>query len=383
VLLTVKYAPKRLDDIVGNERAKAYVRAWINKALNRQAKPLLIYGPPGVGKTSTALALAREYNLELVELSPSQLVDKNKVERVIGNAAHSSSLFGKQRLVLIDDVDGFSPSEDRGVLKALVNALKKAKCPVILTAQDYWDKRLVALRNVVDKVEYKRVAPSSVFSFLKRVAEREGIEVSDDVLKDIAYKSDGDVRSALNDLMTLMPAYRERQHTFFEYLSQLFKSTTVKRARVISMYVDHDFLKALVDENIVKEYEHVEDVYRAYLALARADVFDGRIKRRQYWGLLRYSSVLLTAGVALAKTQRYRKFTAYSFPHYLTQMAKTQRVRAIKRSIALKLKHLIHGGLSDAYTLLGVLALHVRHGLRWDELSEDEVKFLTQGDWYV
>ena len=56
--------------------------------------------------------------------------------------------------------------------------------------------------------------------------------------------------------------------------------------------------------------------------LSKADIFDGRIKRRQYYGLLKYSSVLMTYGVAAAKKEKYKKFTRYRFPSFLFKRRK-------------------------------------------------------------
>ena len=77
MLLTDKYAPKKLDDLLGNDEARARVRQWVlNWIAGRKQRPLLLHGPAGVGKTGTACALAKEFELDLIEMNASELRNK-------------------------------------------------------------------------------------------------------------------------------------------------------------------------------------------------------------------------------------------------------------------------------------------------------------------
>ncbi len=378
--LTIKYAPKSLDEFVGNEKARAQIKAWFARAIAKKEKPLLIWGPPGVGKTSTAYALAREHNLDVIEMNASELRDKQHVERKIGLAGEGLGLFGKGKLILIDDVDAFQ-REDRGGLAEIINIFKRCKWPIIITATDYWDKKLTPLRNHVFPVEYKRISPYSVLKLLKRIATSEHINISDETLKEIAKKCGGDVRAAINDLYAKMPGFREREEDIFEKMRIIFKSTTYKQAKLASWIIDHDYLKLWIEENIPNEYTKAHDCALAFNFLSRADVFDGRIKRRQYWGFLRYSSDLMTAGVALAKEERYFKFTRYSFPSYLRLMATSQARRKMRKEIGIKLGHILkcgwREGLSFLPTLRAILEKEPTAYIFFD-LSEEEAAFVLQ-----
>lgn len=343
-MLTWKYRPRKLSDIIGNEKVIHSVKIWIENWLKgKKQKPLLLYGPPGIGKTSIAYALASEYDFEILELSASELRNYERIKRKLGGFMTAQSLFGKKKLVLVDDID-FISRDDRGAIATLVKLLEDPRVPVILTANDAWDQKLAPLRNVVELLEMKRVSPGQIYNLLKKIATKEGFYVDDEKLRDIAEKSQGDVRSALNDLEARISGYRDRKFNIFDVLKIIFKTESLKGAKYALMIsdVDHETLKLWLSENIPAEYEKPHEIAKAFDYLSRADVFDGRIIRRQYWGFLRYSSTLIAAGVALAKDEKYRKFTRYHFPRFLSLLSKYQAKRRMIRVVSEKISKKIH-----------------------------------------
>ena len=162
-LLTEKYAPKNIDDMLGNDENHESIKRWIlNWISGQKRRPLLIYGQPGVGKTSIAYALMHQYDLEVIEMSSNELRNKKRVERVISASATSGTLSGKPRLILIDDVDVFIGRKDTGGLHMIVRIIKEANCPIILTATDIWDKKLAPLRTACERMEMKKVIQFNV-----------------------------------------------------------------------------------------------------------------------------------------------------------------------------------------------------------------------------
>ena len=142
-LLTSKYAPKKLDEIIGNDEKIALIRSWMLQWIAKKPRnPLLIYGPAGTGKTSVAYALAAEYDYDVIEMNASELRNRGRVEKVLGGASLASGLFGKGHIVLLDDIDVLSGRSDYGGGSTIAGFLKEATCPIILTASDIWDKKL-------------------------------------------------------------------------------------------------------------------------------------------------------------------------------------------------------------------------------------------------
>lgn len=113
--LTERLRPSRLDDIVGNPRARNELRAWAaqwQEGREPSHRAAVLSGPPGVGKTTAALALANELGWTLVEMNASDARNEAAVEQVAGRASVSHTLDEtvvakgvRHALILLDEAD--------------------------------------------------------------------------------------------------------------------------------------------------------------------------------------------------------------------------------------------------------------------------------------
>ena len=97
-----------------------------------------------------------------------------------------------------------------------------------------------------------------------------------------------------------------------------------------------------MDENLPKEYLSAKSLAKAYEHLARADVFNGRIIRRQHWRFLVYINNLLTAGISSAKEEKNPDFTAYRPTMRFLRLWQAKMKNAKKKEIAEKLARKTH-----------------------------------------
>jgi replication factor C large subunit len=310
-----------------------WAQAWQQ---GKTQKPLLLAGPPGVGKTAMAYACAKEFGWTLVEFNASDARDKETMEKVVAGAAFNSGFDGRKRLVLMDEVDGFQGREDKGGVAALLDIMRNAQNPMILTANDvYANKNLASIRTYAKVLQFKKVPYPSIQKWLGDIAEKEGIDYDARSLQALAKNASGDVRAALLDLETLSnkgkkltledverAGYRERVDNIFNVIRTLYTSTSlseIRRAR-FTLDMDHDLIKKWIEENIPRQFPQAESQSLAFDQLSRADIFDGRIFRRQHYGFLRYSGDLATS-VGLQTNERAHGFIPYQFPTILKQLA--------------------------------------------------------------
>ncbi len=400
----VKYRPRKVDEVANQDEAKKLLLPWIEQWLrgSRPAKrAALLYGPAGCGKTSLVEAIAREKGLELVEMNASDFRRREDIDRVAKVAASQTSLFARGKIILLDEVDGISGTADRGALDAILELLEVTRHPVVMTANDPWSPQLRPLRDASLLVRFKRLGLRDTVSVLSRICKAEGVECDPEALRVIATRSEGDLRSAINDLQAIAEAYgrvtkelaqnlvryRDRQYDPFEVLRKIFMSKYAWQARQAATHssVDHEMLMEWLNENIPAQLTDPEDRWRAYEALSRASVYMGRIKRTGAWDLLSYVYDMIGPGVAFSMRKTRFKWTKYSFPQRILVMARTKKTREVREALASHLARRLHTSRSTVKSdIIPFLQIIFRHKpeyaarlARGLDLTEAMVKYLA------
>jgi len=357
---TVKHKPKTLTEVVGNEEAigklVSWVKSWDKGVPKRRA--VFLYGPPGIGKTVSVEALANDLNMEFVERNASDYRTEEAVQRFAGLASQYGTLFGKKRLILFDELDGITGREDRGGVGAITSIVKTAQCPIVLIANNAYDPRLATLRFYCLLIEFKKPPAGEVMKHLSRICKSEGIAADEAALKFVAQRSEGDVRSAVNDLQALAQgktkltyedvswlAYRDRKEAIFSVLRLIFygKSAEAAKRAVDMADVDPDMLFEWIYENLPYHLRDKNDLANAMDSLATADLYRGRIRRSQDWTLTRYVVDFMTAGVAMAREKTTPAgFVPLRFPERIRMLSKTRSERQLQGQIGLKIKRRCH-----------------------------------------
>lgn len=393
---TQKYPPQSSSHVPQKEIEK--LRAYIENYAKEKKKAVLLYGPSGSCKTSAVHALAKELNLELIEVNASDCRNSDALEQKVGMAVCQASLFGTTKLILVDEIDGISGAADRGGVPTLLSIIAKSVYPIVLTANDPWDHKFSKLISKCQLIEFPQLSHTDIVPILKQICLMENIAHTDDNLVTLARRAGGDLRGALNDLQMAalmlnereLPelAVREKSESMSKTLLKIFKTTdsAVSREALSVMEEDHDELFLWLDENLPKEYQKPEDLARAYDFVSRADVFRGRIRRRQYWRFLAFISDLLSAGISHAKQQRYASFINYTRPMRLLRTWQLNQKSAVRKSIAAKLAELTHSSLrkTQQHTvpmLVAAAKMNKNFAERLStalELNEDETEFLVR-----
>jgi replication factor C large subunit len=399
----VKHKPKSTTEIVGNNEARTKFRDWVSswsKGIPKK-RAIFLYGPPGVGKTVSVEALANDLHMELVEKNASDYRTEDAINRFAGLASQYSSLFGGKRIVLLDELDGLTGSSDKGGVKAITQIVKTARCPIVLIANNAYDPRFSNLRISCLLIEFKKPPAGEVTKHLKRICAVEEIQADDDALKFIAQRSEGDVRSAVNDLQALAQGkkrltiddvawlgYRDRQESIFNVLRMIIYGRTCFGAKhaVDMADVDIDMLFEWIYENVPAHFTDPHDLAQAMDALSMADVYRGRIHASQDWSFTRYVIDYMTAGVAMARQKsEVHGWVPFKFPSRIMMLSRSRAERAMQLSIGLKIKRKCHISAARASKeVLPYLRIIFKNNVqmaaeiaKWLDLDEEMVEYIV------
>ncbi len=410
---TEKYRPKTLDDVVGNPAAMENLRKWANVWASGipKKRALVLMGGPGIGKTTAVLALANEMGWQVIEMNASDTRNSEAIRAVathgsLGETFTDSGEFvtskeGKRKLILLDEADNIFGKEDFGGVKAIGQTILETQQPIILIVNDWYalKKRSSVIQNNVATIGFMRPRASTIVSLLRSIAKAEAVDVQEEVLTKLAEKCGGDIRAAVKDLQSLaegrtqvsvkdLSSVGERDHSLgmMKSVEAIFQTGNCKRSRDIASNMDEDpeTLILWMDQNIPAVYREPADVHAAYEALSRADIFLGRVKRRQSYGLWGYAADMMTCGVSLAKSRDYRGYVRINFPLWLMKMSRSRAMRETRSNLAAKLGKMTHNSekrvLQDILPYFKAMYAQDRefrlHMTRRLNLSEEEVGFL-------
>jgi len=385
-----KYRVSCYADVRGQELAIDKVKEFLKNFPKKKA--MLLHGGPGIGKTSLAYAIASELDAEILELNASDLRNKDQVAKVIGPASEHSGLFRKNKILLIDEVDGISAWKDRGGVVELISIIEKTAFPVIITANDPWQKKFSGLRKKSEMVQLKDLDYKVILDIMNSICEKEKCIMNKDVLTSIAIRARGDLRAAINDLQTASRSggqifigdleERGKEKTIFLALQHIFKNVNLDSEMLnvfedVNMSIDEVFL--WVEENIPLEYKGAE-LAKAFDALSRADVFRGRIYRHQHWRFMVYEYFLLGPGIASSKKSNRAGWTSYKKPTRILKIWLQNQRAAKKKSICQKYARYCHISIKQAmkeFMLLRIILKkpEIRVELK---LGEEEIEYLDK-----
>lgn len=217
-----KYRPKSMDDIVISDNKKKALREWFTKfkSGDNQECGLLFTGPPGLGKTSMAHIILREFGYRPKEFNASDIRSKILVKDNLNgliNITDVNRITGKKILpigIIMDEVDGMFKGDRGGIDELLsyisvpsnrkkkVNKNNNRTIPIICICNigNIKKETIKNLQKECYEIRFSMPDTRQMTTVLNRIVVAEDMTVAENAVKEIVDYSQGDFRRLIGIL---------------------------------------------------------------------------------------------------------------------------------------------------------------------------------------
>jgi len=305
--LVEKYRPRSLDDVLGQDEVVSALKSMLQR---RMIPHLLFLGPPGCGKTSVAICLARElygedWRRRFVELNAS---DERGIDTIRGKVKRLAMTVG-EKMIFMDEADNLTEDAQQ----ALRRIMEITKSTVFVLAGNKEERIIPPILSRCAIFRFKRLSDSMVLRRILEICRSEGVRI-DPAAKEginmLVKEARGDLRWCINSLEKIIDAGKTISP---RTVAELKRPEFVGEALKLAIGGDFERAKDLLEDAYINSRFNVDSIIEGFYS-AIDDLKDRELKIRLYSKLGEVEGRIRNGGTPLLQCT---SFLAYCWiaPH--------------------------------------------------------------------
>jgi replication factor C small subunit len=264
VVWAEKYRPARLSEVINQTHATDRIRAFV---ADKNVPHMLFAGPAGVGKTTTALAIAYElygskWRENTLELNASNERGIDVIRNRVKEFARTQTLSPvSYRLIILDEADALTAEAQQALRRMMENYSNKSRFILVCN----WSSRIIEpIQSRCAVFRFHTLGEEDQMKFLSRISKEEDLKIEDDAKDAIIYLAEGDLRKIANIVQACAAQKKKAAITeaaVFDVVSQA-KPEDVKSMLDLAVAGNFSEARKKLSDMLLKQGLSGEDVIR-------------------------------------------------------------------------------------------------------------------------
>lgn len=260
-----KYRPSSLSDVKGHNDIVESLENYVDEG---EIPNLLFSGPPGVGKTASAVAMAKEiygedWEANFLELNASDDRGIDVVRDDVKSFARTSTSTAEFRMIFLDEADALTSDAQAALRRTMEKFATNVR---FILSCNYSSQIIEPIQSRCTVYRFSRLSDKAIKEQVLEVAESESIDITDDAIDALVYAANGDMRSGINGLQAVGildgKVDQDRVYSITNTVRPEEAIEVIEKAMSGEFIDARNLSREIMDENGVAATELLDQFYR-------------------------------------------------------------------------------------------------------------------------